>query len=45
MEALEYHLLPERHPMLQSPCTRPGESTVEVLYAVGGMDADEGKGK
>jgi kelch-like protein 1/4/5 len=45
MEALKYHLLPERRPMLQSPRTRPRKSTVGVLYAVGGMDAKKGKGK
>ncbi|XP_023702512.1 kelch-like protein 5 isoform X2 [Cryptotermes secundus] len=42
MEALKYHLLPERRPMLQSPRTRPRKSTVGVLYAVGGMDANKG---
>ncbi|XP_021936868.1 kelch-like protein 5 isoform X2 [Zootermopsis nevadensis] len=42
MEALKYHLLPERRPMLQSPRTRPRKSTVGDLYAVGGMDANKG---
>ncbi|XP_063227513.1 kelch-like protein 5 [Bacillus rossius redtenbacheri] len=42
MEALKYHLLPERRPMLQSPRTRPRKSTVGALYAVGGMDAHKG---
>jgi kelch-like protein 1/4/5 len=45
MEALKYHLLPERRPMLQSPRTRPRKSTVGALYAVGGMHANKGKGK
>lgn len=45
MEALKYHLLPERRPMLQSPRTRPRKSTVGVLYAVGGMDANKGNRK
>nr|CAD7599673.1 unnamed protein product [Timema genevievae] len=42
MEALKYHLLPERRPMLQSPRTRPRKSTVGALFAVGGMDANKG---
>ncbi|GFG32453.1 hypothetical protein Cfor_04302 [Coptotermes formosanus] len=41
MEALKYHLLPERRPMLQSPRTRPRKSTVGALYAVGGMHANK----
>uniref|UniRef100_A0A672JXH6 Kelch-like protein 4 n=1 Tax=Sinocyclocheilus grahami TaxID=75366 RepID=A0A672JXH6_SINGR len=35
MEAMKYHLLPERRPMLQSPRTKPRKSTVGSLYAVG----------
>lgn len=42
MEALKYHLLPERRPLLQSSRTRPRKSTVGILYAVGGMDANKG---
>ncbi|KAI7801435.1 kelch-like protein 4 isoform X1 [Triplophysa rosa] len=42
MEAMKYHLLPERRPMLQSPRTKPRKSTVGCLYAVGGMDASKG---
>lgn len=42
MEAMKYHLLPERRPMLQSPRTKPRKSTVGSLYAVGGMDASKG---
>ncbi|XP_070317864.1 kelch-like protein 4 isoform X3 [Odocoileus virginianus] len=42
MEAMKYHLLPERRPMMQSPRTRPRKSTVGALYAVGGMDAMKG---
>ncbi|XP_042664054.1 kelch-like protein 5 isoform X3 [Tyto alba] len=42
MEAMKYHLLPERRPMLQSPRTKPRKSTVGVLFAVGGMDATKG---
>ncbi|XP_062856704.1 kelch-like protein 4 [Trichomycterus rosablanca] len=42
MEAMKYHLLPERRPMLQSPRTKPRKSTVGALYAVGGMDASKG---
>ncbi|XP_072153340.1 kelch-like protein 5 isoform X4 [Bemisia tabaci] len=38
MEAMKYHLLPERRQLLQSQRTRPRKSTVGVLYAVGGME-------
>lgn len=43
MEALKYHLLPERRPLLQSPRTHPRKSTVGSLYAVGGMYAKKGE--
>lgn len=43
MEAMKYHLLPERRSMMQSPRTKPRKSTVGALYAVGGMDATKGK--
>lgn len=43
MEAMKYHLLPERRSMMQSPRTKPRKSTVGSLYAVGGMDATKGK--
>ncbi|XP_001606539.1 kelch-like protein 5 [Nasonia vitripennis] len=42
MEALKYHLLPERRPMLQSNRTRPRKATVGQLLAIGGMDANKG---
>lgn len=42
MEAMKYHLLPERRPMFQSPRTKPRKSTVGSLYAVGGMDSTKG---
>ena len=42
MEALKYHLLPERRLSLQSPRTKPRKSTVGVVYAVGGMDCTKG---
>ncbi|XP_067903795.1 kelch-like protein 4 isoform X1 [Heterodontus francisci] len=42
MEAMRYHLLPERRPMMQSPRTKPRKSTVGALYAVGGMDTTKG---
>lgn len=42
IEAMKYHLLPERRPMMQSPRTKPRKSTVGALYAVGGMDAMKG---
>ncbi|XP_060720612.1 kelch-like protein 5 [Tachysurus vachellii] len=42
MEAMKYHLLPERRPLLQSPRTRPRKATVGTLFAIGGMDATKG---
>lgn len=42
MEAMKYHLLPERRSLLQNTRTHPRKSTVGVLYAVGGMDASKG---
>uniref|UniRef100_A0A8C2B4A2 Kelch-like family member 5 n=1 Tax=Cyprinus carpio TaxID=7962 RepID=A0A8C2B4A2_CYPCA len=42
MEAMKYHLLPERRPLLQSPRTRPRKATVGALFTVGGMDATKG---
>jgi len=42
MEAMKYHLLPERRPLIHSPRTRPRKSTVGALIAVGGMDANQG---
>ncbi|KAK3881543.1 hypothetical protein Pcinc_014015 [Petrolisthes cinctipes] len=42
MEALKYHLLPERRSALQSPRTHPRKSTVGTLYVVGGMDSNKG---
>ncbi|XP_078601434.1 kelch-like protein 5 isoform X2 [Branchiostoma floridae x Branchiostoma japonicum] len=42
MEAMKYHLLPERRPMMQSPRTKPRKSTVGSLFAVGGMDSTKG---
>ncbi|XP_011506117.1 PREDICTED: kelch-like protein 5 [Ceratosolen solmsi marchali] len=41
MEALKYHLLPERRPMLQSNRTRPRKATVGQLLAVGGMNVNK----
>lgn len=43
MEALKYHLLPERRSSFQSPRTKPRKSTVGMLYAVGGMDCTKGE--
>lgn len=43
MEAMKYHLLPERRLLLQSPRTRPRKATVGTLFAVGGMDATKGQ--
>lgn len=42
LEALKYHLLPERRSALQSPRTKPRKSTVGDLYVVGGMDSNKG---
>ncbi|XP_065213646.1 kelch-like protein 5 isoform X2 [Planococcus citri] len=42
MEAMKYHLLPERRPLLQNTRTHPRKSTVGSLYAVGGMDSSKG---
>ncbi|XP_041130672.1 kelch-like protein 5 isoform X2 [Polyodon spathula] len=42
MEAMKYHLLPERRSLLQSPRTKPRKSTVGMMFAVGGMDATKG---
>lgn len=42
MEAMKYHLLPERRLSMQSALTKPRNSTVGVLYAVGGMDSAKG---
>ncbi|XP_015599549.1 kelch-like protein 5 [Cephus cinctus] len=42
IEALMYHLLPERKPILSSGRTRPRKATVGQLLAVGGMDANKG---
>lgn len=42
MEAMKYHLLPERRSMLQSPRTRPRKSTVGDLFIIGGMDGFKG---
>ncbi|XP_043281297.1 kelch-like protein 5 isoform X2 [Venturia canescens] len=41
IEALKYHLLPERRSLLQSDRTRPRKSTVGQLLLVGGMDANK----
>ncbi|XP_075395268.1 kelch-like protein 4 isoform X1 [Tenrec ecaudatus] len=42
IEAMKYHLLPDRRALMQSPRTRPRKSTVGALYAVGGMDTLKG---
>jgi len=42
LEAMKYHLLPERRSLLQSTRTCPRKSTVGYLYAVGGMDTNKG---
>ncbi|CAB0005319.1 unnamed protein product [Nesidiocoris tenuis] len=42
VEALTYHILPERRRTLHSFRTTPRKSTVGHLYAVGGVDANKG---
>jgi len=42
LEAMKYHLLPERRSLLQSTRTCPRKATVGYLYAVGGMDSNKG---
>ncbi|XP_037938704.1 kelch-like protein 5 isoform X2 [Teleopsis dalmanni] len=42
MEALKWHLLPERRSLIASKRTKPRKSTVGRLLAVGGMDAHKG---
>lgn len=42
MEALKWHLMPERRPQISSDRTRPRKSTVGKLLAVGGIDAHRG---
>ncbi|XP_071567569.1 kelch-like protein 5 [Temnothorax nylanderi] len=42
MEAFEYHLLPERRPLLQTGRTKPRKATVGTLLAIGRMVAKEG---
>lgn len=42
MEALKWHLLPERRSQVSTKRTRPRKSTMGKLLAVGGMDAQKG---
>lgn len=42
MEALKWHLLPERRPLIATHRTRPRKSTIGKILAVGGMDAHKG---
>ncbi|CAB1337582.1 unnamed protein product, partial [Coregonus sp. 'balchen'] len=35
MEAMKYHLLPERRPMFQSPRTKPRKSTISLSVPIG----------
>ncbi|XP_071652799.1 kelch-like protein 5 [Temnothorax longispinosus] len=42
MEALKYHLLPERRPLLQTGRTKPRKATVGTLLVLGGRDAIDG---
>ncbi|GLV31087.1 uncharacterized protein CBL_12160 [Carabus blaptoides fortunei] len=42
MEAMKWHLLPERRPQLISARTRPRKSTLGRLLVVGGIDANKG---
>ncbi|XP_013138064.1 PREDICTED: kelch-like protein 5 [Papilio polytes] len=42
MEAVKWHLLPERRTSLSSHRTRPRTSTIGRLLAIGGMDGNKG---
>ncbi|KAG8193341.1 hypothetical protein JTE90_022971 [Oedothorax gibbosus] len=42
IEAMKYHLLPERRFLLHSLRTRPRKSTVGDLFVIGGMDGGKG---
>lgn len=42
MEALKWHLMPERRAQISSDRTRPRKSTVGHLLAIGGVDAHRG---
>lgn len=42
MEALKWHLMPERRAQISSDRTRPRKSTVGRLLAIGGVDAHRG---
>lgn len=42
MEALKWHLLPERRALITSQRARPRKSTMGKMLAVGGMDAHKG---
>ncbi|XP_014251067.1 kelch-like protein 5 isoform X2 [Cimex lectularius] len=42
IEALKYHVLPERRACLRSFRTSPRKSTLGSLFVVGGMDANKG---
>lgn len=42
MEAMKWHLLPERRPQMMSARTRPRKSTLGRLLVVGGIDAHKG---
>lgn len=42
MEALKWHLMPERRSMISSERTRPRKSTVGKLLVISGIDAHRG---
>lgn len=42
LEAMKYHLLPERRAQMQSIRTRPRKSNVGLLYVVGGVESYQG---
>ncbi|CAG0886548.1 unnamed protein product [Cyprideis torosa] len=42
MEALKFHLLPDRRPVLRSQRTKPRKSTVGELFLVGGIEGNNG---
>lgn len=42
MDAMKWHLLPERRQQMMSSATRPRKSTLGKLLVVGGMDKNKG---
>jgi kelch-like protein 1/4/5 len=43
IEAMRYHLAPEKRSAMQSIRTKPRKATLGALYCLGGMDSAKGK--